>query len=314
MGSPDWETMSKKERRKATEKALRRGDVSTLTSLTMHNLLLFGRGGAHTSPHTVRSYRTGVRKYLEYALPKGWERLTEYDTDLTVGYIRHLQRSGIAPGTINSRRSAARALYRALRWAGVLHADPIADTPRAQDPEARWDKRQAYSREDVRRLLAVASTDERLFLLLGAHAGLRISELVGLEWTRVDLGQRTLRVTGKGGKTALVHMSAALHQALDAVPEAERVGYVLPWRNTKSVRLHLRALCHLAGVTYAKRQVHGLRHAAATMLLEDSGDLYVVARHLRHSSVSTTEAYAKVSASKITDALRAWGSDEKLPN
>ncbi|MCD0160270.1 tyrosine-type recombinase/integrase [Deinococcus sp. 6YEL10] len=301
-----WDTLPREKREKVVRQALKRRDVDTLVELTMHNLLAYGRGGAHTSVHTMRAYRTGVRAYLAYALPLGWKRLTEHDTDLTIGYIRTLERQGVKPGTINARRSAARALYRALRWAGVLHADPFSDTPRAQDREDRWVKREAYSRADVDALLALADPDETRFLLLGAHGALRMAELISLEWKDVNFEKRTMTVTGKGRKTATVHLSSPLVTALEQVPAPERVGTVLPWQNPKTIRLVLRALCHRAGVQYTKRQVHGLRHAAATMLLDQCGDIYVVARHLRHSSVGTTETYAKLNNRRLTDALATW--------
>ena len=113
----EWDTLSKKERRKLTEKAIKRRDADTLIDLTLHNLQLYGRGGSHTSPHTLRGYRTGLRFFLAYAFAKGAGALLEADTDLTVGYLRSLERQGLTPGTINSRRSSARALFRALRWA-----------------------------------------------------------------------------------------------------------------------------------------------------------------------------------------------------
>lgn len=305
----NWDTLTKGERKATVIEALRNRDVDTLWSVTEHNLLLYGRGGSHTSEHTLRAYRTGVWKFLQFAFPLGWKRMTEYDVDLTVGYLRALERAGVTPGTINSRRSAARALYRALRWAGVLHADPFADTPRAQDHEERWSKREAYSREDVAGLMAVADPDEQLLILLGAHGALRMSEMVGLTWDRIDLERRTMTITGKGRKTARVHMSGPLHAALSAVPEGDRTEHVLPWRSAKTVRMLLRALCNLSGVKYQKRQVHGLRHAAATMLLEQTGDLYVVSRHLRHSSISTTEVYAKANPKKLVDAVSNWLED-----
>lgn len=302
----NWDALTRSKREKTVRRLLKAGDVDALVGLTMHNLLAYGRGGAHTSPHTMRGYTTGVRTYLAYALPLGWKRLTEHDTDLTTGYLRHLERQGIQPGTINSRRSAARALYRALRWAGVLAADPFADTPRVQDTEDRWNKREAYSREDVNALLALADEDEARLVLLGAHAALRMSELIGLRWEHVDLQKRVMMVVGKGRKKATVHLTAPLTESLAQVPEAERRGAVLAWQNPKTVRLVLRALCSRAGVKYQKRQVHGLRHSAATMLLDQCGDIFVVARHMRHSSISTTETYAKLSSTKLTDALSAW--------
>ncbi|MDO4246782.1 MAG: tyrosine-type recombinase/integrase [Deinococcus sp.] len=302
----NWDAYSKAQREQVVRTALQCGDVTTLVSLTDHNLMMFGRGGAHTSQHTRRNYSTGVRRYLNYALPLGWERLTQYDTDLTIGYIRMLEREGVSPGTINSRRSAARALYRALRWAGVLQADPFADTPRAKDASERWTKREAYSREDIEAMLEAATEDEHLLVLLGSHGGLRMSELVSLKWEQVDLERRVMTITGKGRKTALVYLSESLSMMLECVEAERRTGYVLPWRNPKSIRLCLRSLCKAAGVDYSKRQVHGLRHACATMLLEQTGDIYIVARHMRHSSVGTTEVYAKLNPKRLTAALSRW--------
>ncbi|TSA80786.1 tyrosine-type recombinase/integrase [Deinococcus detaillensis] len=303
----NWDTLARDKREKIVRKALKSEDVETLLSLTDHNLLMFGKGGAHTSPHTRRAYATGVRVYLAYALPLGWKRLTEYDTDLTIGYLRQLERAGVKPGTINSRRSAARALYRALRWAGVLQADPFGDTPRAQDNEDRWAKREAYSKEDIERLLGVAGPGERLLILLGAHGALRMSEMVALDWSHIDLEARTMRIFGKGRKLALVHLSGLLHEALSGVAVELRRGLVLPWCNPKSVRLALKHLCLMAEVKYEKRQVHGLRHSAATMLLSETHDIFVVARHMRHSSIATTEIYAKADPTRLVGALARFG-------
>ena len=305
-GDLDWETLGREKREKIARRALKEHDVDALVGLTLHNLLAYGRGGAHTSPHTMRGYTTGVRQFLAYALPLGWRRMLDTDTDLTIGYIRHLEREGVKAGTINSRRSAARALYRALRWARVISFDPFSDTPRAQDHEDRWAKREAYSREDIDKLLSIASPDERRMILLGAHGALRMSELTSLTWEQVDLERRVMTITGKGRKTALVNLSGPLTDALAQVPKERRQGRVLPWHNPKSIRFLLRGLCHDAGVDYTKRQVHGLRHAAATMLLDQCGDIVVVARHLRHSSVSTTEAYSKLNPKKVVAALAGF--------
>ena len=301
-----WDAYTKTQRAEIARTALENRDIETLVELTDHNLMMFGRGGALTSTHTRRSYRAGVRMYLRYALPLGWERLCQYDTDLTIGYIRHLERNGVTPGTINNRRSAARALYRALRWAGLLHADPFADTPRVADNTERWAKREPYSHADIEAMLNEADDQEHLLILLGAHGGLRMSELVGLRWDHVDLEKRTMTVTGKGRKTAVVHLSESLCVMLGSTEPGERTGYVLPWRNPKSVRLCLRSICQRAGVNYERRQVHGLRHSCATELLEQTNDIYVVARHMRHSSVGTTEVYAKLNPKRLTAVLAHW--------
>lgn len=132
----------------------------------------------------------------------------------------------------------------------------------------------------------------------------------------VNLEARTMTVTGKGRKMATIHLSAGLFAALSRVAPGERTGPVIPWRNAKTVRLVLRSLCLMVGVSYEKRQVHGLRHSCATLLLEDTKDLYLVARHMRHSSVSTTEVYAKVRSERLIEALRTWGepAPERVTN
>lgn len=76
------------------------------------------RDSSHTSPHTLRGYRTGLRIFLAFAFAKGADALLEADTDLTVGYMRSLERRGLMPGTINSRRRPARAALCSVRCAG----------------------------------------------------------------------------------------------------------------------------------------------------------------------------------------------------
>lgn len=92
----------------------------------------------------------------------------------------------------------------------------------AVDKTPAWEKRDAYTQTEVYWLHWLERTSERCTLyivLLGAHAGLRVSEMIALKWEDSDLSNRTLKVVaGKGGKTALVNLFPTLVEALLTEP------------------------------------------------------------------------------------------------
>ena len=88
-------------------------------------------------------------------------------------------------------------------------------------------------------------------MLLGAHAGLRVSEMTALKWEDIDLGSATLKVVaGKGGKTARVNLLSTLVEALEHVPLEQRTGYLLPARSRIAVYKRLEAACRAARVKF----------------------------------------------------------------
>ncbi len=142
-------------------------------------------------------------------------------------------------------------------------------------------------------------------MLLGAHAGLRVSEMTALRWESVNLSEGVLRVVaGKGGKTARVYLTPTLIQALEATPLEQRTGYVLPCRSRQAVYERLEAACRQARIKF--KGVHALRHASGTRLRDETGDLALVADHLRHSSLDTARGYAKANNVQLKRALEAW--------
>jgi integrase len=117
--------------------------------------------------------------------------------------------------SVRSRLASARALFAALRWAGASEAEPFSDVRVKPDLEAPDEKRQPYPLESVDTMLENARPRDRVFVLLGAHAGLWVSEACALEWTDVMIDAQTVKVrNGKGGKPRTVSISARLAQAL----------------------------------------------------------------------------------------------------
>lgn len=306
----EWDSLSREERAQVAREMVLQGDLEGLGDLLLHYLRTWGRAGANLSANTARSYLSAVRLY--------WRWLKEHYGDgagqvaanpseeVGAAFLRDLEAGGMRPASLNQRRAALRALYEALRWAGVLGENPFERAPVRRDPVPRHEKRMPYSEDEVKRLLEVAGAEERILVLLGAQGGLRISEAVRLRWEDVDLAGRRMRVLGKGRKEATVLIPKALAEALEGVPQEGRTGPVLPWRSDDAARKALRALCHRAGVPY--RGYHALRHYCGTHLYRATRDLQTVARHLRHSGIATSSIYAKWAEDQVRGILDSWGA------
>ncbi len=306
----DLATMSEDELRRFATEAARDRDVPRLWALTEAHLTLHGSAGSRVSSHTLSAYRRAVTVLL-----RDWsgENLLRPGRNAGVLWVQDLEARKPVKGKNDTMSSAtvrvylagAKALYAALRWTGATDAAPFTDVKVAVDKTPAWEKREAYTHTEVHWLERVSESYTLHIVLLGAHAGLRVSEMTALKWEDVNLSESVLRVVnGKGGKTARVYLTPTLVSALEATPLNERTGYVLPSRSRQSVYERLEAACRQAKVTF--KGVHALRHASGTRLRDETGDLALVADHLRHSSLDTARSYAKSDNRQLKRALGEW--------
>jgi integrase/recombinase XerC len=318
-------------RRFATEAAAAR-DPERLWQLTESHLTLHGAGGVTTSRHTLRAYRRGIVELM--ALWEG-ESVLRPSRDAAALYVArlragdrepiHLQTDGdrpgrrpkkgpLAPATVELRLAAARALYAALRWAGATEADPFRDVKGAREATRAEDvaNLNVYTEYEIIDLLGTADDGEdRVIVLLGAHGGLRVSEMLALAWDDVDVAGREILVReGKGGKTALVALSPKLAAELEQ-HRRERLAkgpfspLVLTLRSQYGIYRRLRLLCERAHVRF--KGIHALRHAAGTRLYRQTGDLGQVQDHLRHATLDMARRYARSDRRKLRTTLDDWG-------
>jgi integrase/recombinase XerC len=302
-----WAELDPGERRRRAVAACRDRDTATLWDLTLARLTLYSKSAAKLSPNTLRAYREGVSCLLD-----AWQGVDLLNARKDQGalYLRSLEQRGLSSSTVSVRLAAARALYAALRWATETPGNPRGDCgdpfeklAPARDLTPSWERRKPYSDEDVRRLLSVSSGPDRLMILLGSHAGLRAFEMTALRFEHIDLSQRQLTVmAGKGGKRATVALSRTLTEELRS--QWQDTGYVLRLRTPEGLRYRMRSLCRLAEVKY--RSLHSLRHQCGTKLQKDVSDIYKVARHLRHASVSTTEGYIAWAEESLRHSVGEW--------
>lgn len=306
-----WASLPIDELKRRTARAVNERDHEALWFITESYMYLHGSSGARISANTLRTYRRGVLDLLE-----AWrgENLLRPSRDAGVMYLRRWEagvysRNGspASPKTIEVKLAAARTLYKALRWSGVTIADPFTDVRAPADKTPAWEKRRPYTVEEIDKLLDIAELEESIIVLLGAHAGLRISEMTALEWRDVNFDKQSLFVRhGKGGKQGTVQMTNRLTNHLRELHAlSPSASTVLAW-STDHTRQRFRKLCLRAGVDYDSAGVHGLRHGAGTRFYQQTGDLGKVAAHLRHADLQTTRIYAKVNPADLAADIEDW--------
>ena len=211
--------------------------------------------------------------------------------------------------------TALRAFFAHLRRRGLREDDPVAliDPPRLPRFLPK-----AVGESEVEALLAapdIATPDglrDRAMLELMYACGLRVSELVGLPATAVNLRQGVLRVTGKGGRERLVPLGEEAQHWLErylaearpllagrrALPSLFLTASGEPPTRQRFWAIVKRSAA-VAGLDPARLSPHGLRHSFATHLLNHGADLRALQMLLGHSSLSTTQIYTLVAREKL---------------
>ena len=229
-----------------------------------------------------------------------------------------LSRRGAARSTIARTSASLRTFFGWLERSGRLDTDPslrLSAPSRHRTLPPVLAQRSAAALLDV---AAVAADDDdpihlrdRAALELLYGTGIRVGELVGLDVDDVDLGSNVLRVVGKGDKERRVPFGIPARRSVTAWLEGGRPRLVTPQsgpalllgrRGGRADQRQIRAVVHelLRHVPDAPDLgPHGLRHSAATHLLEGGADLRMVQELLGHASLATTQLYTHVSVDRL---------------
>ena len=277
------------------------------------------------SEHTVTNYAVDLGQFADYLLQEGVEVPGAIQSDHVRGFLRALLGFGYAKTSAARKLSAVKSWLDFLHAAGVLTQNPAASV-RAPRLPARLPRALAY--EDVEALLERGVEEptarrDRAILELLYGAGLRVAELVALDWEDVDLEERWLRVRGKGDKERMVPMGRIARDALLELPlppSGERCGPLFPGeeggklsvRTVHRIVTRAARIVGLAGVT-----PHVLRHSFATHMLEGGASLRVLQELLGHESLVTTQKYLRITAEQMRRSYsaahpRGGGADEHV--
>ncbi|NYJ74131.1 tyrosine recombinase [Allobranchiibius huperziae] len=295
-------------------------DVSTAPSEVLESLPAFERHlrfEKGRSEHTVRAYLTDLHGLADFLSNAGVTALADIGLADLRSWLAEQDRAGAARTSIARRAAAARGFFRWARRTGRIEVDPAL---RLVSPARGHHLPAVLRRQEADELLTLAGTaaddsdpvrvrDHAMLELLYA-SGIRVGELVGLDVDDVDLSTGVVRVIGKGDKERTVPFGVpaadAMHRWISHRPTlvtpasgaamflGRRGGRVDP----RTVRTSLTALVREMPQAPALGP-HGLRHSAATHLLEGGADLRMVQELLGHASLSTTQIYTHVSVERL---------------
>ena len=293
----------------------------------IHRYLEHIQGERQLSPETVRAYEHDLTMFHEFLcrdfLGKEPDQVRPGDVDpLAVrSFLAAMTRMGLAKKSQGRTLSAVRSLFRYACREGVLEANPAqgVKTPKVPKTLPRH-----LRPGEVESLIEAPSGDsprdrrDRAILEVLYAAGLRVSELVGLDWKDIDLSARVLRVMGKGSKERMVPFGRPAAEALRAWLEtwedirgAREDGdgepvFLNPSGGRLTDRTVRRIIDRWVDAASVARGVHPhtLRHTFATHLLENGADLRAIQELLGHSSLSTTQKYTHLEVERLLSVYR----------
>ncbi|WP_342666181.1 tyrosine recombinase XerC [Spirillospora albida] len=277
------------------------------------------RAERDVSPHTLRAYLGDLGDLCAYAAQVGVTSPADLDVALLRAWLARQHASGRARATLARRTAAVRAFTRHLHRGGLLPEDPglLLGTPKRQRELPT-----VLSQGDASRLLDGLDAEGHLGLRDAAvlevlyGTGVRVGELCGLDVDDLDTGRRTIRVMGKGGRERTVPVG---EPAVRALQDWLRSGRPALLTEDSGPAMFLGARGRRLHPTSARRIVHtriseaggmpdlgphGLRHTAATHLLEGGADLRSVQEILGHASLQTTQLYTQVSVDRLRHVHR----------
>jgi integrase/recombinase XerD len=265
------------------------------------------------SRNSVEAYARDVRAFLETMEERGRSRPADVTRDDIVSFLDRLDRRGLAASSRARATSAVRGMFKFLLQEKIVGTSPFKDIRSAK--RSRKIPRQLGAAEIEAIFAAAAGEDplamrDRAMLELLYGSGLRVSELVDVDTSRVNVREGYLTVVGKGSKERAVPIGRRAAHALrcyltEARPLLDpgrhastlfvgRGGRKMTrqafWKRLKNYALK-------AGVEDVSP--HVLRHSFATHLLEGGADLRSVQMMLGHADLSTTQIYTHVASGRL---------------
>jgi len=314
---------------------------------TVQKFLQYLHSVRNASPHTITNYGKDLDQFLTYLTPPQTEtpRPEKIDHRMIREYVGHLHESGLEKSSIARKLAALRSFFKYCLREGLLKENPARLVPTPKLPKripnvlsaeemngfldqlagpggipGRHQGRTVPANPRLAKLedFVLLCRDRAILELLYA-AGLRVSELTGLNMVDMDQKDQVVRVMGKGRKERIVPFGGKAAEALrlywpvrekllrDNRGKKKKPDVEAAFLNYQGRRLTPRSVARLVK-KYVKLvninwdlHPHSLRHAFATHLLADGADLRAIQELLGHASLSTTQKYTHASVRQLMD-------------
>ncbi len=266
------------------------------------------------SQNTILAYKSDLTFYKCFTHKKKLNPLGDGRRGAIAAYMLYMKKQGYSSGTISRRLSALRNFFQFLLNEGILEDNPTEnmETPKKSEKLPR-----VLSIQEVDRLLAMPRQssptglrDKAMLELLYA-TGVRVSEIISLNRSNINLEEGYIRCMGKGSKERIIPVSPVALEFVNTYLLRGRPK-LMGRKNTQALFLNrygermtrqgfwklLKKYAVMAGITKIITP-HTLRHSFATHLLENGADLRSVQELLGHSDISTTQIYTHLTRNRL---------------
>ena len=272
----------------------------------------------NASGHTVSSYRRDLTQFIDYIGERGGS-LRKVDNVQIRGFMAQLHERKLKKSTSARKLAAIRSFFKfgvKKRWIAENPAKVVA-TPKQEQRVPSF-----LSEEEMAGFLEVPSSEKPLDLRDSAilellyASGIRVGELVGINLEDANLGERLIRVRGKGKKERLIPFGRTAREGLTAYLRVrpalvqDRIGEKALFLNYQGRRISSRSVERIVDkyirLTAVKRKIspHSFRHSFASHLLSRGADLRVIQELLGHESLATTQKYTHLNLGQLMDVYR----------
>ena len=266
------------------------------------------------SQNSVKSYQSDLLHFMEWSI-----QVLKIPAKLTTSqdinkYIKYLFDQDFKSSSVNRKISSIKAYFIFLKKKKYIDVIPTEDIP---IPKQNKNLPNSMSERDVETLLSCINTKKDIEILDKAMVellyatGVRVSELINIKFSNIDMNRNVVRVLGKGSKERLIpfgeqaHDSIAKYLLIRGKSQSKELflsnrGKILSrvsfWNRVKVYLIR----CNLK----SNISPHTLRHAFATHLLNRGADLRSVQMLLGHSDLSTTQIYTHIAKQRLSDILK----------
>lgn len=267
------------------------------------------------SKNTVDAYRRDLSSFIDFCRNLGVSDVTDISRNNVNSYILHLRENNYTPTSVVRKIASLRGFFKWLNANEYSSNNPVQTLEQPKLPK-RLPK--VMTIEEINSILnSNLTVEEALIVELLYGCGLRVSELVNLTLSNVDIKAKYIQCYGKGSKERIVPFGS---KAQAAIKKYLKVRDIIVLKNNISDNKNLfikddgKNLTRQDVYNFIRRQgerihkhisPHTLRHSFATHLLENGADLRVVQELLGHSDVSTTQLYTHITKKRLKEVYFA---------
>ena len=260
------------------------------------------------SAHTIKAYENDLSQFQAFLTQAGNPGPADWKSSHVRGWMAEMLGDGISPRSVHRKVSSLRAFLSFLRKQGKLTGDPLARVVLPKLPKKIVQDIPATDLSHMFRNFPWQEVDngyrDRLLLLMFYSTGMRLSELIGLRFSDVDLKRNNLTVLGKRNKQRVIPLHPELADELRAYSDQVKgPGFLFTTDDGKPLypmlvyRLVTKYLKLFS--TALKTSPHVLRHSFATHMLNNGANLMAIKELLGHASLSATQVYTKNTFEKL---------------